>query len=138
MKIKRLEKYVTVLDNELMQAIGEKPVQYTLHGQFRNTVTGAVRLIEKVIINKKGLEGKELKEFLYSKLEEFIKDNEYRYIYNFIPYESAGYEFPNKKGKLTTWKARIFYSEAEKESHKLFLQIAREKEEEKLRKKRGI
>ena len=127
MEIKNLEKYVSVLDNGLMQMIGEKPIQSTLHAQFRNTITGAVRLYEKVIVNIKGFEGIELEEFLYSKLEEFIKDHEYRFIYNFIPYESAEYEFPNKKTKLTTWKAKVFYSESEKENHKLFLKLAQEK-----------
>ena len=40
MEIKNLGKYVSVLDNGLMQMIGEKPIEYTLHAQFRSTVTG--------------------------------------------------------------------------------------------------
>ena len=135
MEIKNLEKYVSVLDNGLMQMIGEKPIEYTLHAQFRSTVTGAVTRFEKVVKNTKELEGKELKAFLYSNLQEFIKEREIRFIYNFIPYESAEYEFPNKKGNVKTWKAKVFYSESEKESHKMFLKLAQAREEQKLRKK---
>ena len=36
MQIQNLGKYVSVLDNGLMQMIGEKPIEYTLHAQFRS------------------------------------------------------------------------------------------------------
>ena len=83
MEIKNLQRYVTVLDNELMQAIGEKPIKYTLHCQFRNTASGEVRLFERSIKNSKYFNGKELEEFLKLKLEAFIAEKESGYIYSF-------------------------------------------------------
>ena len=118
--------------NELMYALGHKPLVYTIHTQFRNTITGEVRLFERTILNKKYFEGKELTEFLQKALEAFVQEKESGFIYNFIPYERARYVFP-AKGKKSSWQVKCFYDEKEKESHQFFLRLAREKAEQKLK-----
>ncbi len=132
MEFKNLEKYVTVLDNELMQIIGDKPIKYTMHCQFRNTASGEVRLFERSIKNSKYLEGKELEEFLRLKLEAFIAEKESGFIYSFIPYECAEYRFPTSR-KKSTWTAKCFYTDSEKETHKMYLKLAQERAKEQMK-----
>ncbi len=132
MEIKNLEKYVSVLDNGLMQMIGEKPIIYTLKAQFRDTASGEVRLFERSIRNRKYLEGKDLETLLLEKLTELIAEKESGFRYSFIPYETAEYRFPTKK-KKTTWAAKCFYKESEKETHKMYLKMAQQRAEEQMK-----
>ena len=132
MKKENITSYYTVHNNELMHALGIKPLEYIISAQFRNTVSGEVRLCERKVLNKQYLEGKELDEFLLNELEKFIQEKECRLIYNFIPYERARYIFP-VKGKMSSWRVKCFYDEKEKESHQFFLRLAREKAEQKLK-----
>lgn len=131
-----LTNYYTVQDNELMDYLNIKPVEYIIGAQFRNTVSGEMRLFERKVLNKKYFTGEELEKFLHEKLKVFIQEKESGFIYNFIPYERAVYIFP-AKGKKTTWQAKCFYDEKEKEAHQFFLNLAREKAELEL-KRQGV
>ena len=122
----KVNQYVSCEYNEIMAMLGDKPTRYTLHAQFRDTSSGAVRLFIKNVRIKKDMTDKELEKFLQSNLEKFIAEKEASTIFSFIPYESAIYEFPNtKRKKIQTWKAKCFYSKTEEESHKFFLDLAR-------------
>ena len=122
----KVNQYVSCEYNEIMELLGDKPTHYTLHAQFRDTSSGAVRLFMRDVRIKKDMTDKELEKFLQSNLEKFIAEKEASTRFSFIPYESAIYEFPNtKRKKIQTWKAKCFYSKTEEESHKFFLDLAR-------------
>ena len=133
MKIKNLNlgSYYSVEYNILMEMTGEPPI-YTLHAQFRNTRSGAVRWFKRKFIDKNVLTGKELDEFLLDKLANFIQEKENDFTYSFIPYESAIYDFP-MSGKMESWHAKCFYDEKEKETHRFYYKLAPEREKEKLK-----
>ena len=118
--------YIRVENNELMEALEFEPIVYYVKGQFRDVECGELRLFERKVLNTKKLKGEKLQKFLIEKLEKFIEEKESgRFI--FVPYEKARYRFPNKKNGLRTWEAIAFYDDNEKDCHKMFLQLAREK-----------
>lgn len=120
-----IKNYIRIIDNELMELLGEKPI-YFIHAQFRDTVNGEMRLFEKHIkVNNKN--NKNLQNYFVEELNKFIEEKESNYIYKFVPYENAVYNFALKRKQYKSWNAKIFYDEEEKQTHKYYLRLAQEK-----------
>lgn len=108
-----------------MELLGEKPI-YFIHAQFRDTVNGEMRLFEKHIkVNNEN--NKNLQNYFVEELNKFIEEKESNYIYKFVSYENAVYNFALKRKQYKSWNAKIFYDEEEKQTHKYYLRLAQEK-----------
>lgn len=120
-----IKNYIRIIDNELMELLGEKPI-YFIHAQFRDTVNGEIRLFEKHIkVNNEN--NKNLQNYFVEELNKFIEEKESNYIYKFVSYENAVYNFALKRKQYKSWNAKIFYDEEEKQTHKYYLRLAQEK-----------
>ena len=120
-----IKNYIRIIDNELMELLGEKPI-YFIHAQFRDTVNGEMRLFEKHIkVNNEN--NKNLQNYFVEELNKFIEEKESKYIYKFVSYENAVYNFALKRKQYKSWNAKIFYDEEEKQTHKYYLRLAQEK-----------
>lgn len=120
-----IKNYIRIIDNELMELLGEKPI-YFIHAQFRDTVNGEMRLFEKHIkVNNEN--NKNLQNYFVEELNKFIEEKESNYIYEFVPYENAVYNFALNRKQYKSWNAKIFYKEEEKQTHKYYLRLAQEK-----------
>ncbi len=120
-----IKNYIRIIDNELMELLGDEPI-YFIHAQFRDTVNGEMRLFEKHIkVNNEN--NKNLQNYFVEELNKFIEEKESNYIYEFVPYENAVYDFALKRKQYKSWNAKIFYDDKEKQTHKYYLRLAQEK-----------
>lgn len=124
----KINNYLTIVNNELMEYMGEEPYYY-IHAQFRNTINGEVRYFEREIKNPKQLRDEEFVNYIIGKIKNLIEEIEYNYQYSFIPYEFARYKFQNKKSSLKSWTPIVFYDNKEKEEHYKYLKMAQKKYE---------
>ena len=124
-----IKNYIKIVDNELMELLGEKPI-YFIHAQFRDTVNGEMRLFEKHIkVNNEN--NKNLQNYFVEELNKFIEEKESNYIYEFVPYENAVYNFVLKRKQYKSWTAKVFYDDKEKQVHMHYLRLAQERYMEK-------